>query len=179
MDEKPSVLEIVGRVLAWIAAILCLLLGVLSLGSNAPIVLFPAAVLFAPIRPLQELLARLRIRRGVAVGIAVVLLLSGVMNFPAAQKEEADVTRVVITEKSTPAPTATPVPTVKPTSTPKPTPAPTPAEREYVLNTSSKKFHKPTCASVDDIGPGNRQSFTGTRDELLTMGYDPCGRCNP
>ncbi len=49
----------------------------------------------------------------------------------------------------------------------------------YVLNIKSKKFHKPTCSSVDDMSPKNRQDSTLTRDEIIDMGYDPCKRCNP
>ena len=52
-------------------------------------------------------------------------------------------------------------------------------EADYVLNTNSKKFHTPTCSSVDDTKESNKQSYHGTREYLLTQGYDPCGRCNP
>ena len=50
---------------------------------------------------------------------------------------------------------------------------------DYVLNTNSHKFHYPDCKSVADISPKNRLDFTGSRDEVLTMGYVPCHRCNP
>lgn len=49
----------------------------------------------------------------------------------------------------------------------------------YVLNTNTHKFHDPGCTSVEDIAAGNRQDYTGTRQQLLDEGYDPCGRCNP
>ena len=49
----------------------------------------------------------------------------------------------------------------------------------YILNTNTKKFHYPSCSSVDQMSDKNRQEFTGTRDEVIAMGYDPCGRCNP
>ena len=52
-------------------------------------------------------------------------------------------------------------------------------EVTYILNTSSKKFHYPTCSSVDDMKEKNKQSFTGTRDEAIAQGYVPCKRCNP
>ena len=51
--------------------------------------------------------------------------------------------------------------------------------QEYVLNTSRKRFHLPTCQSVTDMKPGNRQDYIGTRDELIALGYKPCGSCNP
>lgn len=52
-------------------------------------------------------------------------------------------------------------------------------EVSYVLNTNTKKFHIPSCSSVDSMSAKNRQDFTGTRDEVIAMGYDPCGRCHP
>ncbi len=54
-----------------------------------------------------------------------------------------------------------------------------PAGTSYVLNTNSHKFHYPSCPSVDDMSAKNKQFFTGTRDEVIAMGYSPCGRCNP
>ncbi len=53
------------------------------------------------------------------------------------------------------------------------------AEDSYVLNTSSKKFHKPSCSSVGRMKDANKQEFTGTRQELIDKGYSPCGNCNP
>ena len=50
---------------------------------------------------------------------------------------------------------------------------------DYVLNTSSKKFHDPACSSVAKIKENNRENFTGERQELLTRGYEPCKVCNP
>lgn len=52
-------------------------------------------------------------------------------------------------------------------------------ETDYVLNTSSKKFHRPDCSSVDSISEKNRQEYHGTREELIAQGYEPCGSCNP
>lgn len=52
-------------------------------------------------------------------------------------------------------------------------------ETAYVLNTSSMKFHMPDCDSVDDMSARNREEYTGTRDELIARGYEPCGGCHP
>lgn len=49
----------------------------------------------------------------------------------------------------------------------------------YVLNTNTMKFHYPTCSSVDDMKEKNKQIYTGSRDEVINMGYVPCKRCNP
>ena len=52
-------------------------------------------------------------------------------------------------------------------------------QKEYVLNTNSKKFHKPTCNSADDIKETNREEYTGDRETLISSGYSPCKNCNP
>ena len=51
--------------------------------------------------------------------------------------------------------------------------------RDYVLNTSSHKFHLPSCSSVEAMSEKNREDYHGTREELLAQGYEPCGSCNP
>lgn len=50
---------------------------------------------------------------------------------------------------------------------------------DYVLNTSSKKFHSPSCGSVDKISAENREDITAKRSEIIDMGYEPCGNCTP
>lgn len=69
-----------------------------------------------------------------------------------------------------------------PQSEPEETP-PEPAEDaetvNYIANTSTGKFHYPDCASVDDMKEKNKLYWTGTRDELIAQGYDPCQRCYP
>ncbi len=53
------------------------------------------------------------------------------------------------------------------------------AEKTYVLNENTKKFHTPDCSGVKDIKEENKKSFTGSRDELIQEGYSPCSRCKP
>ena len=53
------------------------------------------------------------------------------------------------------------------------------AEAHYVLNNNTKKFHLPSCSSADDIKASNKEEYHGSRDKLISMGYDPCKRCNP
>lgn len=76
------------------------------------------------------------------------------------------------------------------TATVTPTPSPEPEKQEpvtgsealqadYILNTNTKKFHHPTCSSVNDMKEKNKQEFFGTRDETIALGYSPCGRCKP
>ena len=65
--------------------------------------------------------------------------------------------------------------------TPPPAPEATPAPegQDYVLNNNSKLFHYPTCSSAKKISNKNRQEYNGTREELLSLGYSPCGNCDP
>ena len=56
---------------------------------------------------------------------------------------------------------------------------PSDGEQSYVLNTKSKRFHYPTCGSVDTIGEGNRADVTDSRADLMIQGYSPCGSCKP
>ncbi len=49
----------------------------------------------------------------------------------------------------------------------------------YVLNTRSGKFHDPGCSGAADIKEENRQTYTGSREDLLAQGYSPCGQCQP
>ena len=51
--------------------------------------------------------------------------------------------------------------------------------RTYILNTNTKKFHYPYCSSADKIKDSNREEFTGSRDEIINRGYEPCKKCNP
>lgn len=52
-------------------------------------------------------------------------------------------------------------------------------EAVYILNTSSRRFHQPDCGSVKEMKDSNRETFVGSREELLEMGYQACGRCEP
>lgn len=49
----------------------------------------------------------------------------------------------------------------------------------YVLNTSTMKFHRPSCSSVKKIAPQNYSTSNNSREELISQGYSPCGKCNP
>lgn len=49
----------------------------------------------------------------------------------------------------------------------------------YILNTNTKKIHRPTCSSVSQMKETNKQTYEGTIEELENMGYTPCKKCNP
>ena len=57
--------------------------------------------------------------------------------------------------------------------------APPEEEPSYVLNHNTRKFHRPSCSSVEDIKPSNREDYGGSREALIEQGYVPCKRCRP
>lgn len=61
----------------------------------------------------------------------------------------------------------------------KETSAPVSTGTEYILNTNTKKFHYPSCSSVKQMKASNKKEYTGSRDDLIAQGYDPCKKCNP
>lgn len=61
----------------------------------------------------------------------------------------------------------------------KETSAPVSTGTEYILNTNTKKFHYPSCSSVKQMKVSNKKEYTGSRDDLIAQGYDPCKKCNP
>ena len=80
------------------------------------------------------------------------------------------------TEPEVTSPTVTQPPATQPPVVVQP---PQQSGSTYVLNTNTKKFHYPDCSSVDSMSEKNKSVYTGTRDEVIAMGYDPCKRCNP
>ena len=72
-------------------------------------------------------------------------------------------------------------------SVPSPVPVPsapvdgqtTPQTAAYILNTNTHKFHYPSCSCVSQMSTKIKCVFEGTREEIIAMGYDPCGRCHP
>lgn len=74
--------------------------------------------------------------------------------------------------------TAAVSPTLSPTMIPNPTPTEEPTI-DYVLNTNTHKFHYTHCKSVDKMKETNKCFFSGTREEVVRMGYEPCGNCKP
>lgn len=55
----------------------------------------------------------------------------------------------------------------------------TSAEANYICNKNTKKFHVPTCSSVDEMSEKNKLAVTLSREEVIAQGYVPCKRCNP
>lgn len=51
--------------------------------------------------------------------------------------------------------------------------------RTYVLNTSSKKIHYPSCKSVKDIKESSKRIVEDTFENLRKSGYTACKNCKP
>ena len=54
-----------------------------------------------------------------------------------------------------------------------------PDGKYFVLNTNSKKFHKPECASVGKMSESNKEYSELSAKEIIALGYDPCKNCKP
>lgn len=52
-------------------------------------------------------------------------------------------------------------------------------EHTYVLNHNSMKFHNPSCSGAASMKTENRETYTGSREDLIARGYTPCGQCRP
>lgn len=52
-------------------------------------------------------------------------------------------------------------------------------QEPFVLNTSTHKFHRPTCSEIKKIHTENRQDVSGNRNDVISQGYTPCKKCNP
>ena len=50
---------------------------------------------------------------------------------------------------------------------------------DYIVNTNTGKFHYPDCSAVKKMKEKNKWYYTGTREDLIGMGYIPCKICNP
>ena len=49
----------------------------------------------------------------------------------------------------------------------------------YILNTKTKKFHYPSCKSVQQIKEENKLDCTWARETIVDAGYAPCKNCDP
>jgi DNA-entry nuclease len=50
---------------------------------------------------------------------------------------------------------------------------------DFILNTSSKKYHLPSCSAVEKMNEDNKETYNGTISWLKENGYEPCGICKP
>lgn len=47
----------------------------------------------------------------------------------------------------------------------------------FILNTSTKKYHKESCSLISKMSEKNKETYNGTLSWLNNNGYTPCGRC--
>ena len=52
-------------------------------------------------------------------------------------------------------------------------------EYTYVLKTTSKKIHYPTCKDVAKISAKNYATSSESKETLISQGYSSCGHCKP
>lgn len=52
-------------------------------------------------------------------------------------------------------------------------------EFTYILNTNSKKIHRPNCSAVNDMKAQNKEETHKSIEELESEGYAPCEICKP
>lgn len=83
------------------------------------------------------------------------------------------------TKKSTTAPVRNTTKTTTKKSTTKPVTKSDDVTGTYILNTNTHKFHYPECGDVNKMAEKNKQSYTGSRNALISQGYSPCGHCHP
>ena len=58
-------------------------------------------------------------------------------------------------------------------------PAVTEPTLTYIVNTSTKKFHKPECHYANSMAEENRDTYSCTRGHLIGLGFSACGSCHP
>jgi len=51
--------------------------------------------------------------------------------------------------------------------------------RPYIANVRSGVFHEATCGSATSMSSNNRREYYVSREEMIGMGYKPCGNCEP
>ena len=112
------------------------------------------------------------------------------VNFTVKKNQNADTLQPQAPE-TTPVttPATTPVTQPETTQTPETTPATQPETEhveqnqpvgtDYVGNKNTGVFHYAGCSSVKRMSESNKYYYTGTRDEMIAMGYRPCQNCTP
>lgn len=95
--------------------------------------------------------------------------------------EQITTTTIETTTSTKVTTTTKPTTTIKTTTTTKATTVVNekPVQSAYVLNISTLKFHRVNCRHIKTMDAENRQDFTGSREQVIGMGYSPCGTCKP
>lgn len=93
-------------------------------------------------------------------------------------------TEQTTTAEPTPVPTETTTetttePTEETTTTTSAPAETTSEEKDYVLNKSTMKYHRPGCSSISRIKDSNKEERHCRKEDLEKEGYEPCGNCHP
>ena len=95
-------------------------------------------------------------------------------------REDSSESKAVLTPVAAVTPTAAPKPTRTPAPTVTPKPTPTLAAKNtttYILNISSKIFHRTDCFHIRQMKDSNKRSMESTNTEMVHKGYSPCKDC--
>ena len=91
------------------------------------------------------------------------------------ETDEPEATTAESTSRKAPEPTARKSPAYPTTTEKKGADAPDrDTSQTYVLNTNTKKYHRPSCRDVKRIHPENYAT-----SNTIPAGYSPCGHCHP
>ena len=110
-------------------------------------------------------------KRILPIFISVFLIAAGSYYFGSQQKSGKD----IVNQPSRSAVSSI----VQATDKPAETSRPVKSTKTYVLNKNTKKFHYPNCPSVKQMLEKNKEVVNSTREEIISDGYSPCGRCHP
>ena len=176
------------NVVLWIVTVFFALTFLVYIPHIASFIALAVAALLAPIQRWQNFLKKY-VKGWIKTVAVIVLVILTLITVPTSETTDDGITpettlstivneNTEATQENTIAVDPTTVPMTEPTTEPATEPA-TDNGRDYVLNTSTMKFHYPSCSSADDIKDANRAEYHGTREELIEKGYDPCGRCHP
>ncbi len=143
-----------------------------------------AAVLMMPLTAVQNIVAKIKINRWVAVVTAFVLMFAAIgMQPPLTAPNEGETEITFATTTTAVATTTSSNSSVVTTTTAQPTTAnatttrTTRQQTTYVLNTNTKKIHRLSCRYVKDIKAENYQEYHGHSDVLTAQGYEFCKVC--
>lgn len=50
---------------------------------------------------------------------------------------------------------------------------------DYILNITTKKFHRIDCVCIKRMCEKNKEYYIGEREELIREGFVPCWSCYP
>lgn len=182
------------NIIQWIVAVFFLLAIPFSGLHASSLLLFAAALLIAPIKPLRELLSKVKIKNGIAVLLAVILFFTGIVispesNISSAPTESTTVSDTTVLDIST-QPTSTYAPSGE-VVTDLPGTGELPAELTTLFETHSRLGTEAAPVSSPDIPAYSGSAFVKinnntpffSKDELKTTGYesysplDRLGRC--